>query len=48
MESKAKDLDETQRIKHIEEQIQRLKYSMIYDYRNRKNQEALLMFVMDV
>lgn len=32
----------------LEERIQRFKYSMVYDYRNRKNQESLLMFIMDV
>ena len=32
----------------LNERIQRLKYSMVYDYRNKQCQENLLMFIMDV
>lgn len=48
MKVNANEFEETKKSKCLEERIQRLKYSMVYDYRNRKNQENLLMFIMDV
>jgi hypothetical protein len=48
MKLKAEESREIKENKGLEERIQRLKYSMVYDYRIKKNHENLMMFIMDV
>ena len=48
MRAKIENKFELSKTKGFEERIKRLRYDFVYDYKNQKSRESLLMFIMDV